>query len=297
MIKNINYIKGIFIFCCSIILCGSGTGFAQNPVSPDGSEPLEITAQESLEWHRNELFFRASEEVKAVQGGTTLYCDEMIAKYRDSEKSNIDVYQVEAIGSVRILSADSKAYGDKAIYNMDKGLAEMTGSNLRLLSKDQNVRARDKFLYWVTEGRLEALGKAEAVREGDKIEADKLVAVFDQGSGAQRTLRSLEAVGNVVITTPEEVLTGEHAFYSAKTGLAELNDNVRITRGESFLEGARAQVDLNTNISKIFGPEPEVSASGEAKPESEGGMAAGEITETEGGRVRAVFYPKKLKKE
>ncbi len=265
--------KQIISYIAVLTIGFSSIAFAQNNTSnPDSDKPLEITADDSLEWHRNELYFKAKKNVKAKQGGTTLLSDVLIAKYRDSKKSNIDIYIIKATGNVRIISAKSRAYGDKAVYSVDKGLAVLTGKNLRLISEDQTVTARDKFLYWTAQGKLEAIGNAVAVREGDRIEADKLTAVFveDKKSG-KRVLKTLEAFGNVVITTPEEVLTGDRAKYKADTNIAEIFDNVKITKGLNVLEGARAQVNLETNVSKIFGSK-----------ESGG----------EGGRVKGVFYPK-----
>tara|TARA_R110001592_G_scaffold29350_9_gene106626 strand:- start:43902 stop:44711 length:810 start_codon:yes stop_codon:yes gene_type:complete len=255
-----------------IAVCGAAlttAAYAQNAVNPDRDKPLEITADESLEWHRNELFFQAKKNVRAVQGATTLLSDVLVAKYRESKKSNMEIYNIQATGSVQIISAKSKAYGDKAVYNVDKGFAVMTGRNLRLVSEDQTVTARDKLQYWVNQGRLEAIGRAVAVREGDRVEADKLIAVFLEGADGKRVLKTLEAIGSVVITTPTEVLTGDRARYEAQTNIAELQDNVRITKGPNVLEGARAQVNLETNISKIFGSK-----------------------DKDGGRVKGVFYPR-----
>ena len=269
-----------------MLVCALPVG-AQNVANPERNKPLEITAEESLEWHRNDLFFQAKKDVVAKQGETILYCDELIAKYRDSKKTNIDIYSIEATGRVLIVSADSKVYGEKAIYNMDKGTAEMSGKDLRLISDDQNVTAKDKFIYWVAQGRLEAIGDAVAIREGDRIEADTLIATFSESKNGKRMLETLEGIGGVVITMPEETVTGRHAHYNAKTGIAQIKDKVKIMRGESFLEGEHAQVDMNTNISKIFGGKAGVApASNVAQTQ--------EVDETGKKRVRAVFFPKNM---
>jgi len=289
--KEIGLGSGVVFFalCCMLLCTIPVSGYAQSDVNPDRNKPLEITAEETLEWHRNEFFFQAKKNVRAVQGVTTLYCNNLVAKYRDSKKSNIDIYNIEANGKVRIVSADSKAYGQKAVYDIDKGSAVMTGNNLKLVTEDQTVMAKDKFVYWAAQGRLEAIGQAEAVREGDRIQADKLIATFSEGENGKRVLETFEADGNVVITTQQEILTGAHAYYRAQTNVAELTDNVRIMRGESFLEGARAQVNLTTNISKIFGSD-QVQTDG-ADPQS----GEGESVSDGNGRVRAVFFPKSVK--
>lgn len=247
-------------------------------------EPLELTAEESLEWRRNDLYFLAKKNVKVTQGAMVLYCDELGAKYRESTKSNIDIYHLKAHGNVRIVSADSKAYGDDAIYNMDKAYAEMIGKNLRFISPDQNVRAQDKFVYWMDKGRLEAVGHAVALRDGNKIKTDKLVAMFQEDKAGKRGLKSLEALGAVVITTPDEVLSGDYGFYSVETDLATLKGHVRITKGENVLEGARAQVNLKTNVSKLLGAAVDAGQEGSVS-------SSGAAKEQGAGRVRAVFYP------
>lgn len=262
ILKRFSY----FIIFALIGVCFlTGGVFAQQ--NPDSKKPLEITADESLEWHRNAFYFKAKTNVRAVQGGTTLYSDVLTAKYREGKKGGMDIYAVNADGHVKIISQQSKAYGDKAVYSIDKGFAVMTGKNLKLVSDDQTVTARDKFQYWVNAGRLEAIGKAVAVRAGDRVEGDKLIAVFTQNKNGKRVLKTLEAIGNVVITTETEVLRGERGVYNAATNVAELHENVKITRGPNVLEGTKAQVDLDTNISKIFGGAQN------------------------GGQVRGVFYP------
>ncbi len=263
-----------FLFFTCMVFCFVAPNVnAQNGLNPDSKKPLEITADGTLEWHRNDLYFKAKNNVKAQQGGTTLLSDVLVAKYRDSKNGSMDIHTIKANGHVKIVSAKSTAYGDNAVYNLDKGYAVMTGRNLRLVSEDQTVRAHDKFQYWVNEGRLVALGNAVAVRDGDKLEADKIIAIFMQDKKGKRVLKTLEALGNVVITTPDEVLTGARAIYKSDTNIAELHDGVKITRGLNVLEGAHAQVDLGTNISKIFGGSAET-----------------------GGRVRGVFYPGSVEK-
>lgn len=262
------------VFLCGFLVLGLGFAVARAPVvyaqvNPDAKEPLEITADESLEWHRNDLYFVARKNVKAVQGTTTLRSALLTAKYREGAGGGIKIYTIIAEGAVEIISAQSKAYGDKATYDVDKGYAVLTGKNLRLVSPDQTVTARDKMEYWAQQGKLQATGRAKAVREGDEIVADVLIADFTQDQNGKRVLKRLRANGNVVITTPDEVLVGDKGVYEAGTNLADLTGHVKITRGPNVLEGERAQIDLNTNISKMFGAS------------SEGG----------GGRVRGVFYP------
>ena len=233
----------------------------------DSAKPLEITAEGSLEWHRNSKFFKAVKKVKATQGGTTLFADILIAKYRESAKDDMQIYLLKADGNVIIESARSKAFGEHATYDIDSATAVISGGDLRLQTSDQLVTARDRFVYDVNAGRLKAIGDAVAIRGDDRLRADEIDAVFTEDKDGKRVLKTLEAKGNVKITSPSDILTGDYGIYSAKTNIAQVKGNVKIMRGQNVLEGDRAQIDLNTNVSSMFA--------------AKGGD----------GRVRGVFYP------
>lgn len=244
---------------------------AQNPLSgsQNSSKPLEITASQTLEWHRNDKQYIARGDVVARQGDVSIEAALLTADYRESEKSNMDIYRLTAEQNVRIVSQGSTAEGDKAVYEVDKGLATMTGNALKLYSPGQSVTARDRFEYWVTEGRLNAVGQARAIKGEDTIDAQTLSAVFvDDPAAHTRKLSKLEASGGVVITTPTETLQGDQGTYDASTTVATITGHVVIKRGPNILEGDSADVNLTTNVSRMHG-----------------GTAGG------GGRVRGVFYP------
>lgn len=233
----------------------------------NNNAPLEITADQTLEWHRNDQQYIARGNVLAVQGDVRIAADTLTADYRETAASSIEIYRLTATGNVIITSRGNTAYGSHAVYDVDKGLAVMTGNNLRLVSPDQTVTARDRFEYWVQAGRLAAIGNAAVTRGEDRLTAAQVSAIFQEDGSGQRRLARLDADRNVVITTPEEILTGDNAFYLASTDTAELLGNVRITRGPNILEGERAEVNLATNVSKMYG------------------------SAAQGGRVRGVFYP------
>ena len=247
--------------------------FAQ-ALNPEAGEKLEITADGGLEWHRNEKLFRALKNVRAQQGTLIIRSAVLIARYKEGQGGAMTIQEVEAAGDVVIESSESKAYGERAVYNIDKGQAVMTGKGLKLITKEHTVTARERFEYLTTQGKLKAIGRAAATQGENRIEADELSAVFAQDKAGKRVLKTLEANGNVVITTPTEVLRGERGVYNATTNVAELSGNVRIKRGDNELEGDTAKVDMNTNVSSITG--------GAKGPD---------------GRVRAVFYPGSEKKK
>lgn len=267
------------IICTAALLVtlGASLAMAQTTPAQNSKEPIEITADQSLEWHRNNKKFIARKNAQAVQGDVSINAATLTADYIEGEGQSMKINRVQADNDVRIRSRDSDAYGDKAIYEIDKGYAELTGNDLRLVSPDQTVTARDKFEYWVVEGKLIAIGNARLIRKNEQgetntLDADTITAYLKEDANGKRVLDRMVAVGNVVITTPTETLTGARGTYEAGSNTAEISENVVIKRGPNILEGSKATVDLNTSISRMFG----------------GGRT---------GRVKATFFPGSEKKD
>lgn len=243
-------------------------------LDPARNAPLEITADGSLEWNRDHKQMTAKGNALARQGNTAVAADSLIADYREgrsdgkNKASGGEIWRLSAAGSVRIRSGESQAFGDQAIYDLDRGVAVLTGKNLKMVSPGQTVTARDSFEYWVTQGRIKAIGSAKVLHGEDILESDTLTAFLSGNGSGNRSLERVETQGHVVITTPTERAEGDRGVYDAQTQIATLTGNVRITRGQNILEGQRAEVNLATNVSRMFG--------------------AGDSS----GRVRGIFYPK-----
>ena len=260
-----------------LLLWGAADAQAQG-LSTNSKDPLEVTADGTLEWLRADKTFVATENALAKQGDSSVAGAKLSAQYREGANGDgMQIYLVRAERDVVLKSRDSTVYGQDAVYNLDQGLATVTGDNLKMVSPDQTVTARDKFEYWVADGRVNAIGNAKVVRPKvgggqDTLQADKVSAVLKKNAAGEQVLHSLEAISNVVIVTPTETITGAYGIYKADSNIAEITGGVKIIRGPNTLQGERAEVDLNTNVSTIFGQKDQ---------------ATGEST----GRVRGVFYP------
>lgn len=247
-----------------------------NPLPvPGGKEPLEITADGSLEWKRNDKLFIARKNALAKQGESQVAAETLTAHYREGKGSSMDLYRVDADDQVVITSKQSTAKGDHAVYDLDTGKAVLTGQALEMRGPDQVVTARDRFEYGVRDGTLIAVGHAKILRGQDTLEGDVITARLKDDAQGKRVLDTLEAQGHVVITTPTETATSTYAIYRAADNKAELTGGVTIKRGPNVLTGDRADVDMNTNTSRIFGGDTARGASGQ---------------------VHGVFYPGSEKK-
>lgn len=225
--------------------------------------PLEITADDALEWDRTGQKFIARGNAVAAQDGVSIAAQTLTAFYQndDAADSNFQMQTMTADEGVILRSEDNTAYGDHAVYQLDKKLATLTGKDLRLVTPEQTITARDRFEYHVEAGKLIAIGNATIRRPTDTLQADTITATLTTNAQGQRVVETVIAQGHVVITTAQERVTGAYGVYDARIDQVDLTGGVVITRGNNILRGERASVDLKTQISRLFGA-PQNGSSG-----------------------------------
>jgi lipopolysaccharide export system protein LptA len=119
-----------------------------------------------------------------------------------------------------------------------------------------------------------ARGNAVATRADKRLQGDVLVADYGQSDTKQTVLQHATAFDHVMLTTANDIVTGNRADYDPKTGIVTVNGAVKMTRGQNQLDGAYAVVNLNTGISRMF-------------PSAPGG------TESSNDRVKALLVPQR----
>jgi lipopolysaccharide export system protein LptA len=121
------------------------------------------------------------------------------------------------------------------------------------------------------------MGNVDAV-QGDLVLTSDQLRVHYRGSGeapgmTASSIRRIEAMGNVFLSSPEETAQGEFGVYDVDGALLTLEGSVVLTRDENVVRGERLEIDLATGRSQMFA----------AVPSTAGG--------TPGQRVKAVFVP------
>ncbi len=176
--------------------------------------PIDITAQNGIEWQQNQHRVIASGNATAVRQNVTVDADRLIAYYRkktdttatsaagtqaaapaatapasasaspsqpglagDEDTSGNEIYRVEAEGHVVIFTPTDRAQGDHAVYDLDQAVMVMTGHDLRLTTPNDVITARDDLEYWAQKHMAVARGDAVVVtKDARRIAADVLVA-------------------------------------------------------------------------------------------------------------------------
>lgn len=216
-----------------------------------GGQPIEISADNGIEWNRDAKSYTARGNAVAVQGTSEIHADTLIASYSTSS-SQID--HVVAEGAVKIMNPSQTAYGDHADFDQTRRVLVMTGTALKIVSADQTVTARDAFEYWQDQDALVAKGDVAVVKsDGTRIDGDRITSYFRKNAETgKREAFQVKAEGNVRIDTGKEIATCSRALYDPGTQIAVLTGNVVVTQNSNVFRGARAEIDMAKGISRLL---------------------------------------------
>ena len=226
--------------------------------------PIEIYADEGIEWHKNDNKYLAIGNAKAIQGTLSLKSDYIEAFYEENTSSEMDIVKVEAHKNVIVTDEKVKITGgDSAEFEVNKDYFKIIGSKLKLTSEFDKLNANKKIEYWRKKNVAVATGKAIAIKKDEFIiKGEKLVWHLEK-NGEKMDIKKILGFENVSIETNNEVAFSDKALYNKSKEICKLFGKVRLQKGESFLMGDYAEVDLKKGISKLM-PAP---SSTSKKPE------------------------------
>ena len=263
-----------------VALLGAATPAAAQgfEMSKAGDSQIQVYADNGIEWHSEAMRVIARGNAKAIRGAMTVTADMLTAYYRKGANGD-EIWRLDADGNVTLASPNETGTGTKASYDLDKAIFVLRGQPAKLVTPTEKYSANDTIEYWEVQKMAVLRGKAVAIQADKKLEADVLTAHFRDrnappatkpagakpaakptpgGSASEGSLElhRADAYGNVVLTTPSEVLTGERGDYNVESGIATVSGSVKIVREGNQLAGGYAHVNLNTGVSKLFGSAP-----------------------------------------
>ena len=248
MVKHLGFqaIAAVFLL--------AGPAAAQNLNLEGGKDgaPVEVFADNGIEWQQDGQIFIARGNARAVRGDMVVRAEELRAYYRADDAGSTQIWRLDALGSVKITSAEETVFGDKGIYDLDNSILVMTGKNLKLVTPTQELTARDSLEYWIAKEMAVARGDALAINADKRVKADVLTALFKKDKSGKSSARQINAFGNVVIATKQDIVKADKAVYNVRSGIARMSGAVEMTRGKNKLNGCSAEVNMNTQVSKLF---------------------------------------------
>ncbi|HWI29503.1 MAG TPA: LptA/OstA family protein [Stellaceae bacterium] len=281
----------------------------------DNGKPIEIEADDGIEWQQNNRVYIARGNARATRGQATVFADTLIAYYRPicspeaqaaakqraaaqaasasaagkrpdagpqthacpaagaaqpadatakpkqpaSDTANggaTEIYRLEADGHVRIATETQTVYGDHAVEDLDKSLLVVTGKHLKLETPRDTVTARDS-LEWYDDKQLAvARGDAVEMRDDKRLAGNVLTAEVEKDAKGASHISRIDAQGNVLVSSADQIARGDAGVYNLDTGIATLTGRVTLTRGDNELRGQYGVVDLNNNVSRLLSAPP-----------------------------------------
>jgi lipopolysaccharide export system protein LptA len=258
-------------------------------VNPNDSQPIEIRADNGIEWQQDTKTYIARGHAVAIRGPTEVHADTLIAHYRDAKGGNTggntEIYRLDAEGNVVIQKEGETITGDHAVYDVDQAVGVVTGKNLKMTTATDTITARDRFDWYDQKQIGVARGDAVAIRNGKTIRADVLTGYMtktpaapakpgekskpgatraaaktgpakpgekDPAADEESKLSRVDAQGHVVVTNGSDVGQSDYGVYNAQTGIVTLIGNAVITRDKDVIRGQYAVMDLNTNVSRMM---------------------------------------------
>jgi len=240
-----------FIITMGIAISAGLPAQAQSLNFGSGDTPIEIDADNGIEWQQDGLVFVARGNARAIRGEVQILADELRAYYRKTAKGATEIWRLDAIGTVHIKSAEGTAYGDKALYDVDNSILTITGKNLKLVSGQDWLTATDQLEYWEKKQMAVARGNAVSKRENKKLSAMVLAAYFRKNKKSKTRIYRVDAFDDVKIKTGKDEATSDRGIYNVESGIATLIGNVKIVRDNNVLKGCSADVNMNTGISRL----------------------------------------------
>lgn len=221
-----------------------------------GDEPLEINADDGIEWRRDDQVYIARGNAMARRGDLAVRAQELKAYYRSGSGGTTEIYLIEAIDDVRMTSPNETIYAQTGVYNVIDGVLVLRGDNLKLETPEDVITARDSLEYWEQRQIAVARGDAYAKHGDVEVRADTLTAYLQADDAGKQTISTVRADGNVEIASPDEYASGDSGIYYAEQELATLTGKVKLTRDENQLNGQYAEVNLKTGVSRLLAAPP-----------------------------------------
>ena len=139
------------------------------------------------------------------------------------------------------------------MYTVDTGVFVLRGGDLMLKNKSQTITATGRIEYRDRDRRAYVIGNAKVVDGKRILRADRFIAHLEDARDDKVKVRRVEARGNVVITTEDEVIRASNGDYDTRTRVAVLTGDVKLTRGNNQLNGEKAIVNLQPGVSRMVG--------------------------------------------
>ena len=214
--------------------------------------PIQILADNGIEWQKDNEILIASGNARASRGGVSVAAEVLRAYYRKKPSGGADLYRLDATGGVNIYSNSESIIGQTAVYDFKQAILKVAGKKVVYKIGNDSITATKQMEYWERQQMAVARGNAVAVHQGKTVRANILKALLRSNKNGNSEVYVVQVFENVLIVSDNDKVRADSGIYRVDSGVATLSGNVTITRGDNVLNGERAVINLNTGISKLL---------------------------------------------
>ena len=241
-------------WAAALVVLVPGLAAAQtiNLASTNRDKPIEVFADNGIEWQQDNAVLIARGNARAVRSDVDINAEVLRAFYKKKPEGGTDLSRLDAAGKVRITSPNESIVGQTAVYDMENAVLLVSGKKVVYRFGSDVITANRQMEYYEIQQKAVARGDATAVHEGKPVRAETLVALFRKNATGKTEVHEIQAFNNVAILTDKDTVLANRGIYNVVSGIATLIGNVRITRGQNQLAGEKAEINVNTGISKLL---------------------------------------------
>ena len=275
LVRFVTFLLACQLFVTALTLPATGQAQSLNLASGAKDQPIEIIADNGIEWQQENEILIASGNAKASRGGINVEAEVIRAYYKQKSEGGADLYRLDAVGGVKIHSSTDSIVGETAVYDIEKAILRVDGRKVVFKSGNDTISATQQMEYWERQKMAVARGRAVAAHQGKTVRADILKALMREKKDGKSEVYIVEAFDNVLIISEQDRVRADRGIYKIDSGIATLAGNITITRADSILTGDQAEVNLKTGVSKLLTADPVRSDRRKKK------------------RIRGLIYPQK----
>lgn len=237
----------------------------------NNKSPLEIQAQKGMICSQDKKCCTAFGPVVSTQGTSVLKSSKLVVYFKNMPSSSPkekkmapsptspqqDIEKIEAFGNVHFFDTQEaqqgsvEATGDYALYKATEGILILKGHPLLKDGKTTLLGATQVIFYEKAQ-KAKTVGRSVIKRDGKLMQADVFHVYFTRDSKGKLAFDRAEAHGNVMISTSTEIAKAKRGVYAHNTQMAELFEDVVITRADGQLRGNYGRYDMTSGQSQLF---------------------------------------------
>jgi lipopolysaccharide export system protein LptA len=222
-----------------------------------------ISAQKSASINNADKIITLTQNVEIKNDDFIFKSNEAIINYKNFDnisnniKNNnlINLIKITALGDIQVSFAKSKIYGDKYIYNIPKKamiLQSLTNNPVKYQGETLQLDAKKQIEYQQDENILVARGNPKIITTQNKnnyiLNAQLISAKLND---EKNDIIYAQAFDKIKLNSNNYIITGNYAIFDKKNNIITIEDNVKLTDGNTNLTGCQILVNLNTGLADV----------------------------------------------